>query len=412
MGSIKIWNYVVFLWIYSGLLRSIFPGLNILLYLLPFLLAFFYLITTTARNNSADKTKNLLILYTIFTFGIQVLQYLQQNISLRNVFTGLVLYSLAPSIIFLSMNIKFELLLLNFVRAIKIGIPINLVLVFLQVTGDSSFFTRSKITGLESLTTDGKVLRAIGTFSHSVGFSTFLSVATVMAIYFCRRESKASQAFWIFQISLLYLLSGSRTVFINLFLILLMQAFIYLKFSNRANRTKFRNILGLSFLVLFTFMLVRFKFTSVLDAFTSRVNSAAEQESSLARILNQNFGWFDHIQDSFWGDGLGFYSTGTIGFEPNRTTWVEDDLLRIILEAGSILGLFIITLRWILPIWVFVQIRKYPNEDRSILLLLLAAIFTNLIQGSLTGQGSVAIQVWLITGICISSIYENKDKYS
>ena len=290
MGSIKIWNYVVFLWIYSGLLRSIFPGLNILLYLLPFLLAFFYLITTTARNNSADKTKNLLILYTIFTFGIQVLQYLHQNISLRNVFTGLVLYSLAPSIIFLSMNIKFELLLLNFVRAIKIGIPINLVLVFLQVIGDSSFFTRSKITGLESLTTDGKVLRAIGTFSHSVGFSTFLSVATVMAIYFCRRESKASQAFWIFQISLLYLLSGSRTVFINLFLILLMQAFIYLKFSNRANRTKFRNILGLSFLVLFTFMLVRFKFTSVLDAFTSRVNSAAEQESSLARILNQNFG--------------------------------------------------------------------------------------------------------------------------
>ena len=412
MGTIKIWNYVVFLWVYSGLLRSIFPGVNVLLYLLPFLLAFFYLITSTARNKSADKTRKLLILYIIFTFGIQVLHYLHQNISLRNVFTGLVLYSLAPSIIFLSMNIKFELLLLNFAKAIKIGIPINLVLVLLQVPGNSSFFTRSQISGLENLTTDGRALRAIGTFSHSVGFSTFLSVATVMAIYFCRQKSKASQTFWIFQISLLYLLSGSRTVFINLFLILLVQAFIYLKFSNRANRMKFRNILGLSLPLLFTFILVKFKFNWVLDAFISRVNTAGEQEDSLARVLNQNFGWIGHIQDSFWGFGLGFYSTGTIGFASNRSTWVEDDLLRIILEAGSILGLIIIASRWILPIWVFFQIRKYANENKSILLLLLAAIFTNLIQGSLTGQGSVAIQVWLIIGICISSIYEHKDKYS
>ena len=412
MGTIKIWNYVVFLWIYSGLLRSIFPGLSVLLYLLPFLLSSFYLITSTARNNSADKTRKLLILYIIFTFGIQVLHYLHQNISLRNVFTGLVLYSLAPSIIFLSMNIKFELLLSNFAKAIKIGIPINLVLVFLQVPGNSSFFKSSQISGLENLTTDGKALRAIGTFSHSVGFATFLSVATVMAIYFCRQKSKVSQTFWIFQISLLYLLSGSRTVFINLFLILLMKVFIYLKFSNRANRMKIRNILVLSLSLLSTFILVKFKFNSVLDAFTSRVNTAAAQEDSLARILNQNFGWIGHIQDSFWGDGLGFYSTGTIGFALNRSTWVEDDLLKIILEAGGILGLIIIMSRWILPIWIFVQIRKYPNENKSILLLLLAAIFTNLIQGSLLGQGSVAIQVWLIIGIFISSIYGHKDKYS
>lgn len=412
MRSVKIWNYIVFLWIYSGLLRSIFPGLNVLMYLLPFVLAFFYLITSIARDNSAHITRNILILYTIIAFGIQFLHYLYQNISLRNVFTGLALYALAPSIIFLGLNIKSELLLSNFARAIKIGIPINLFLVFLQVPGNLSFFISSRITGLENLTTDGKTIRAIGTFSHSVGFSTFLSVATVMAFYFCRKESKSGRVFWIIQISLLYIFSGSRTVFINLFLIILMQGFIYLKFSNRANPAKFRNILGLSLPILFIYILFRIKFNSVLDSLNSRITTAAEQENSLARVLNQSFGWTDHIQDSFWGDGLGFYSSGTIGFASDRSTWVEDDLMRIILEAGSILGLLIISLRWILPIWVFVQICKHPNENKSILLLLLAAIFTNLTQGSLTGQGSVAIQVWLIVGICISSIHEYKDKNS
>lgn len=412
MESVKTWNYIVFLWIYSGLLRSIFPGLNFLIYLLPFLLAFFYLITSIARHNSANITRNLLIFYIIITFGNQVLHYLNQNISLRNVFTGLVLYALAPSIIFLGLNIKSELLLLNFARAIKIGIPINLILVFLQVPGNLSFFASSRITGLENLTADGRTIRAIGTFSHSVGFATFLSVATVMAFYFCRQESKAGRAFWIIQISLLYFFSGSRTVFINLFIIILMQGFIYFKFSNRATPTKFRNILGLLLPILFTYILLRFKFNSVLDSLNSRITTAAEQEDSLGRVLNQSFGWIGHIQDSFWGDGLGFYSSGTIGFASNRSTWVEDDLLRIILEAGSILGLFIITLRWILPIWVFVQISKHPNANKSVLLLLLAAIFTNLTQGSLTGQGSVAIQVWLVVGICISSMHEYKDKNS
>ena len=148
MESVKTWNYIVFLWIYSGLLRSIFPGLNFLIYFLPFLLAFFYLITSIARHNSANITRNLLIFYIIITFGNQVLHYLNQNISLRNVFTGLVLYALAPSIIFLGLNIKSELLLLNFARAIKIGIPINLILVFLQVPGNLSFFASSRITGL------------------------------------------------------------------------------------------------------------------------------------------------------------------------------------------------------------------------------------------------------------------------
>jgi len=412
MRSINIWNYVVFLWIYSGLLRNVFPSLNTLLYLLPFLLSFFYLVTSRARNKSAETTRNFLIFNMIITFSIQVLHYLSQDISLRNVFTGLVLYSLAPSIVFLCMNIDSDLLLLKLVKVIKMGIPINLFLTFLQVVLNLSFFRRSQINGLESMTTDGKVLRAIGTFSHSVGYSTFLSIATVIVIYIYRQETKKYRALWILQISLLYLLSGSRTVFVNLFVIVLMLALINLRQGVRTNRTKSKMIFNLLVPVLLVYFLVKFQFNLVLDSFATRIAAAAEQENTLMRILNQNFGWINHMQDSIWGQGLGFFSTGTIGFSSNRSIWVEDDLLRVILEAGSIFGLFVIALRWVLPIVIYFKISRNPNENSSTLMLLLAAVFPNLVQGALTGQGSVAIQVWLIVGICLSSIYEFKDRRS
>lgn len=379
---------------------------------MPFLLSFFYLLTSMARNKSAESARNLIILSTIFSFGFQVLHYLSQDISIRNVFTGLVLYSLAPSIVFLCMNIDSELLLKNLTKAIKIAIPINLFLALLQVVGDLSFFKRSQINGLENMTTDGKVLRAIGTFSHSVGYSTFLSIATVIVIYIYRQETKVSRALWMLQISLLYFLSGSRTVFINLLLIILMLAFINLTHRFRTKRTKLNKIFGAVIPILLVYLLVNFRFGWVLDAFASRVTTAAEQEDTFMRVFNQNFGWINHLQDSIWGKGLGFFSSGTIGFASNRSTWVEDDLLRVILEAGSIFGLLIIFLRWVFPILIYTKIRRNSNENSPILLLLLAAIFTNLIQGAITGQGSVAIQVWLILGICLSSIYEYKDRYS
>lgn len=379
---------------------------------MPFLLSFIYLFSSRARNKYSEFTRISVILSSIIFFGFQVLHYLSQDISIRNVFTGLVLYSLAPSIVFLCMNIESELLLKNLTKSIKIAIPINLFLTLLQVVGNLSFFKRSQISGLENMTTNGEVLRAIGTFSHSVGYATFLSIATVIVIYIYRQETKIYRALWILQISLLYLLSGSRTVYINLFLIILMLTFINLRHRFRTKSKKRNTIFGVLIPVLLVYLLVNFRFGWVLNSFFSRVTTAAEHENAFLRVFNQNFGWIKHLQDSIWGKGLGFFYSGTIGFGSNRSTWVEDDLLRVILEAGSIFGLLIIFLRWVLPILIYSKIRRNSNENCSVLLLLLAAIFTNLIQGALTGQGSVAIQVWLILGICLSSIYEYKDRHS
>jgi hypothetical protein len=324
------------------------------------------------------------------------------------VFTGLVLYSLAPTLIFLCLNTDSRILLLRLVQAIKIGIPINLLLTFLQVIGNFSFFQRSQINGLENMTTDGKVLRAIGTFSHPVGFSTFLSVATVVVFYMYRQKSKQGQIIWIFQIATLYLLSGSRTVYINLFLIMLMYLFIKLKGGYRTKRTVSKVIFSILIPIWFVYLLVQNRFTWVIDAFTNRLVTAAGQENSIQRIITQSFGWVSHLQDSIWGQGLGFFSNSTIGFSVNRSTWVEDDLLKVILEAGSLFGIIVIVFRWALPIYIFVKIGKDLSDENEIVLLLLAAIFTNLTQGALTGQGSVALQVWLIAGICLSSIHERK----
>jgi hypothetical protein len=333
----------------------------------------------------------------------QTLHYLGQSIEFKVLFTGLILYGLAPTIIFLGYNSQPYELLQPLIRSIEFAIPINLVVVFLQVIGNLNFFRYSPLTGGEAMTTDGSVLRAFGTFTHPVGFATFLGVATVITIYQFESETDIKRFSQLFQLGLLYLLSGSRTVLINLALITL--TFVFLKRKSLRNKTRSGGVglvIGIVITIGFAFIALKLKYGWVLESFANRISTASTQENSLNRILNQSFGWFRYLGDSLWGHGLGSYSTVSIGFAKDRSAWIEDDLRKNIAEAGTIMGITIIALRWVLPFVVHTRVKNSQTEERDFVYLLLAACFSNLVVGALTGQGSVSLQVWICLSVCIN----------
>lgn len=408
MKSTTLWKMLLFLWIYSGILRNVFPKLNYILYILPFIIPFFYFMFVPSRVKTSEKIRigfySFLLIISIF----QTLHYFNKSIELKILFTGLILYGLAPTIIFFGLNAEPDELLKPFITTINFAIPINLVVAFLQVIGNLEFFRYSPLTGGEAMTTNGSVLRAFGTFTHPTGFATFLSVASVVAIYQFRKVSNLMRYSHLFQLVILYLLSGSRTVFINLILVLL--TFVFLKrktFIDYTRSGNFISFIGIISTIGLTFLALKLKYSWVLESFASRISTAAAQENSLSRIFNQSFGWIGHLGDSLWGHGLGSFATISIGFAKDRSLWIEDDLLRIIAEAGTIMGIAIIALRWALPLVIHFRVRKSKAEERVLIYLLLAACFSNLVVGSLTGQGSVALQVWICTSICINLTSRN-----
>ena len=240
------------------------------------------------------------------------------------------------------------------------------------------------------MTTDGNVLRAFGTFTHPTGFATFLGVASVIAIYQFKSETNLKRFSQLFQLGLLYLLSGSRTVFINLALIILTLVFLKRKSLRNHNRSGGLGLfIGTVITIGLAFVLLKFKYSWVLESFANRISKTSAQEDSLSRILNQSFGWFKYVRNSLWGQGLGSYSTVSIGFARDRSAWIEDDLTKNIAEAGTLMGITIIALRWALPFVIHARVKNSQTEERDFVYLLLAASFSNLVVGALTGQGSV-----------------------
>jgi len=403
MKSRFAWEGLLFLWLYSGILRNLLPQLNYVLYLLPFLIAFTYFLAARSIFKSAETIRVFLLLFLILIFTFQTMHYLFRSIDLKVIFTGLILYGMAPTIIFIGFNSEPCKLLQPLIRSIEIAIPINLVLVALQIIGNLEFFRISPLTGGEAMTTDGNVLRALGTFTHPTGYATFLSVASVIVIYQFESETRMKRSINLFQLGFLYLLSGSRTVFINLALIIL--TLVYLKRRSLREQSRLgssRIVVRIIIALGLAFVLLRYEFGWVLESFASRISAASTQENSMNRILNQSFGWYKDIGESLWGQGLSSYSSVSIGFAKDRSAWIENDLTKIIVEAGSVLGIAIILLRWALPLYIHIQVKNSQTEKKVFIYLLLSACFTNLMVGALTGQGSVSLQVWICLSLCIN----------
>jgi hypothetical protein len=268
----------------------------------------------------------------------------------------------------------------------------NLLMAVLQTFSANSRFARGIVDESNATTSEG-FSRAYGTFTAPAGFAIYLSLLTACIFICAPSKSRIYRLFLYFQLSALYVLSGSRTVFFSLGVIVV---FIALAYGKESASKAFLRVSKYLITILLLYFTVSSFNLGVFNALVNRFVSASSQENTSGRIFENVFGFLGYIYQPFFGSGLGSYAIGNVGYA-NKSLWIELDLVRNMFELGSILGLVWIFLRF--SLFFSIPIRFIRNGDRNSTVLF-GAIAPYLLFGPISGQGTISLGCWL--GIVMS----------
>jgi len=375
-------------WIYTGFFRIyIFPGAANQLFFLPFLIAILISLYILFFLYKSVRFYPVFLAVNLIGFGFQIVHFYLGDISVTTIFYGYAIYLVPLNILFCSNLLSRTNFLSQFKRTLIRSATPNLILSLLQTLTPNSSYSRGLSEGGQ-LTSSNGYSRAFGTFTSPAGFSIYLSLLTVVAIVTFSSKSKSLRLFLGFEIVTLYLVSGSRMVFFNLLVILI---FTFLSSQKRV-RFGFRTfvILPLLFLILLQ-IFVSLKIGTVV-ALVNRFSDANSSENTVARIFNNFFGFLNHLDAPFFGNGMGSHSIGTLGYS-NRTNWIEIDAIKNMYELGPFLGICWLGFRYIL----FIYLLNMKNQSTSKAhLVLFSSIAVTLLSGQISSQGTVTFGCWLM----------------
>lgn len=213
------------IWIYIGALRSwILPSFSNYLYFAHFpVLA---LLWFRSRRQVKPGQFGTISLFMLLLGIFQLFHILLGNIDLVSGMYGLVTYE-TPFIFFLifmrfTINQQDLRILINFILS---TLPVNIIIVFLQVIKRTPALQKVEFTNNALLGTANGVVRATGTFTSSSGYSYYVIFLTLILYIANRKKLIGGPLSICFAIALgfLTLLSGSRTIllFIGLNLLII-----------------------------------------------------------------------------------------------------------------------------------------------------------------------------------------------
>lgn len=392
------------IWIYIGALRSwILPSLSNYLYFayFPVLSALWLRSRRLAKPGQFGTISLFMFLLCLF----QLFHILRGNIDLVSGMYGLVTYE-TPFIFFLifmrlTINHQDLKILTNY---ILFTLPVNLIVVFLQVIERTPALQKVEFTNNALLGTANGVVRATGTFTSSSGFSYYV-IFLGLILYIAKRKNLISGPMSIcFAIVLgcLTLLSGSRTILLFIGLNLLVILFS----QNIKHGEKSHNI-GLKLFILATligsYRVITTSNNPVIQAFFRRISEASNTENTLQRILNSVLEPLKHFTDwTILGQGLGSYGRGTLGY--GSSLWVENDLYKNILECGLVIGGFVICMRFVLVGRLILFLRQYLKTQRGECLATITTFVPLITVGQITNQGSFLLGLGISTGLVMNLI--------
>lgn len=390
---------LVTIWLYSGFVRLyLFPQFAQIIYFLPY--AILALITLRLFFQEAIQ-KSYYFLYLCLLFSSLIFQSVHimfGNIDFKTAIYGLSLYIIPlalitqmPLSVKCNSNHKCERIILNSV------IP-NFILVVLQTLNSSPRYLPT-LDNTEHLESANGVARAFGTFSSTTGFSYYLTLCTCILIIDSKNIRTGTRYLYWICIPAMYILSGSRTVIFSAISLILISFLFGGARIFRALRLSMS--IRIILVTLFSVILVRLYFWHVFEAFAIRFQTASQQENTIRRITNSIFGFLSQSSNTLWGEGLGSRSIGTYSYSLS-SGWIENDLPRIIVEAGPILGLLIIFARWLFIGWLLFSQAKYTGFQRHSRALLIGAVFPVVLFGQFMGQGSLSLGVWITIFLCLT----------
>jgi hypothetical protein len=253
------------------------------------------------------------------------------------------------------------------------------------------------------------IVRTTGLFTFTLGQSLFVATLaafltwTVAAWRTNRPLSPGALVLVLVAFAFNLVLSGSRlaVVYAGLFFLLL----VIHQVAHVRRPGTIRGVMVLIAIVVgFALVLPDF----VTEAWQARVEDAqASGDSIVGRIGSGMTSFFGYVADSpALGFGIGYGTGGgaTVMTGSGDFTLVEEELPRIILEAGPIFGFAYVVLRLFLMCYLGARVIGAWRKSHDMLgIALLLFVVPQFLQGPMTGQGTVMAYAWLFAGFALAA---------
>jgi len=252
------------------------------------------------------------------------------------------------------------------------------------------------------------VVRTTGTFSFTLGFSTFLALVTPFALaYFTAKATGPKDKYWkVLTVGAMLMgtmVSGSRTAFVNFFVAIACYL-VYLFFITRV-RLRFRTyvsiLAGTALLVVLAAV-----FSSALDAIEERAEGATESEDVFLRIAEMFVGT-PHLHENFdiIGNGIGFGANfAGVVLTGERAFLNGETELERTLFSGGLLGLFFVAIKMLVAGWGGYRSIGIARNGSVLPLMLWVASAIGLLTWSLTGQLTANAMGFIVAGLALASM--------
>lgn len=393
---------LVYFWIYNGFARLvIFRDYADFLYFAPTcILILIYFMSFLLPGHFIQYRFFVAVSLAVVTC-FQAFHIFNGGLDIKIAFYGWALYQ-APLLLFTVVPFAEKMNFYSFFqKALRYSLTPNLILSLVQVTNLVPSLT-TPFDNSVHLTSANGYLRAFGTFTSTTGFSLYLTIVTCFMLLIKSEIKNTSYNLAWFQIAILYLLSGSRTVFFSLIPVL-----ISLLFCRRSNLSVNFNINYFATIpaLIIAYMIVNRFLPGPLTAMIDRFSLSATQENTPDRIANSLFAYTGNLSDSFWGSGLGSRGIGAFNYVLN-SGWIENDNQKILVEAGSILGVIIIILRNLLVFNILFGFFKNTSKIPRKFLIIFSSILPMLLFGQLFGQSSISLGTWLLVFVILIEKYK------
>ncbi len=252
------------------------------------------------------------------------------------------------------------------------------------------------------------VVRTTGTFSFTLGFTTFLALVIPFALTLLTARAETSkQKYWkVIAVGAMLvgtMVSGSRTAFVTFFVVMAFYL-LYLLFLTRV-RLRLRTYVSIIAGTLLVAVL-SLTFSSALDAIEERTEGAAESENVPLRVIEM-FTGNDYLRENFEaiGNGIGYgvnfagvLLTGERAFL-NGETEIERTLL-----SGGLLGLLFQILKILICFWGIYGSLRIARDGTVLPLLLWVSGSIGLLTWSVTGQLTANAMGFMLAGLALAAM--------
>ena len=281
-----------------------------------------------------------------------------------------------------------------FIKIVYTIFPIS-ILVLIQHYLPIDHIINTQVGGGTIFTVANNIVRVTGPFSFTAGFGEYVSFITPFFLYFIlERKKKASfliKTIFIFSFASCIIVSGSRTIILTSFVMILISLIL-----NKKSKNYIANFFIL-FIILFLCYLI---FERAIDASIVRFESV--NESFIFRIydtiLPEAKTWEGYTT---LGRGIGLGSNMSSYFTTNYFFLGEHEVDKIINEGG-LLGIFFYVFKIIMSFYFIMRSKKIYKQHETALPLYFSLYLANiLLLHQITTQVTVHAFAFLAIGFMI-----------